>query len=725
MAQLLAAAIRALPLLAVAAVVGIVLFGSSTVDRRAESIAEFLDRDADGRVIAAAFADVCPEAEILRGLPSLKRLQLHDIALEADTLQQLATMEELASVSLDGCTFQDGELLLLNELSGLQYLNLSRTSVRSADFHKLKLPGLMTFKLNDCDWVDNSTLRSLKAFSALQSLELNGAAITDDGIKHLVDLRELNWLMLHDCELLTDQTLEHLAEFESLWNVRLPGTNLSLAAAHRLRQHNPSVQLLARLSEFNELQPFFRRSSQLGGTPVDATYFEGLSSLSLHDEEGLNYGPLLHVPGFARLHLLGAAVGDDAMQRVAEITALTSLDVAESGVTDRGVEFLASLKNLESLNLAGTKITDKSIEKLAAFSNLRRLDISRTAVSDDGLELLHQLPALQILSALGLDMGDKGLEQIASLQCMMPGTHVSGFGIALDLSASHVTAKGLAFLKDAPITWAKLNNLAVTDGDLAVVGTWPRLQHLDLSGTQVTGAGLNFESNSELRSLLLAQTNVSDETLPLIRLPPSLSNLSLSGTTVTGATLPELSGAGLYWLDVSGTPLNADGITNAFELRTLTLILPGVPLHARQSLNLSGLAEGASISLDADSPILDILTEEPLAPKLGWLTLHEATAKQLDAVRKISTLTSLQLIDGAFGSDSFLKLSGHPSLTNISLRHCQLAPEAIQELGMVRNLSSVTIEAESDQALTDAFDELQITRPDIRINFVNNSWAAW
>ena len=63
---------------------------------------------------------------------------------------------------------------------------------------------------------------------------------------------------------------------------------------------------------------------------------------------------------------------------------LAVLSIGNTDATDRALDAVAKLVHLESLDLSGTKVTDAGLRKLALLTALALLDVEDTAVTDAG-----------------------------------------------------------------------------------------------------------------------------------------------------------------------------------------------------------------------------------------------------------------------------------------------------------------------------------------------------
>jgi mono/diheme cytochrome c family protein len=81
-------------------------------------------------------------------------------------------------------------------------------------------------------------------------------------------------------------------------------------------------------------------------------------------------------------------INDAAMPYLAQLTALTKLDVGHTHITDNGLQQLRPLLNLQYLNLAGTAVTEKGLIQLKALKKLRAVYLFQTQVNKTAYPLL-------------------------------------------------------------------------------------------------------------------------------------------------------------------------------------------------------------------------------------------------------------------------------------------------------------------------------------------------
>jgi hypothetical protein len=193
---------------------------------------------------------------------------------------------------------------------------------------------------------------------------------------------------------------------------------------------------------------------------------------------------------------------DNAVARVAALTQLRSLELAQTPVTDAGLVHLKELSHLETLDLESDEISDLGVEQLKRLRNLKDLNIAETRITDAALAHLVRLRHLEKLD-LSLDrITDNGLERLKGLVNLKE----------LNLCHTLVTDRGLVHLRDL----SKLEELClgncggISDAGLVNLKELKRLRVLILDGSQVTDAGLlHLEGLANLTYLGLMETQVT------------------------------------------------------------------------------------------------------------------------------------------------------------------------------------------------------------------------
>jgi hypothetical protein len=166
--------------------------------------------------------DAWPPAPKLSSLPLPKGafgLDLHDQAVKDVDLKELAGMNHLQALRLNGTQITDDGLKELAALGSLQTLDMGRLPVTDAG------------------------LKHLAGLKKLQTLLLDGTRVTDAGLKELAGFRELQTLFLGNTQV-TDKGTRELANLKSLKIIVLGGSRVTEAGVRQLKEALPGCRVV-------------------------------------------------------------------------------------------------------------------------------------------------------------------------------------------------------------------------------------------------------------------------------------------------------------------------------------------------------------------------------------------------------------------------------------------------------------------------------------------------
>ena len=163
-----------------------------------------IERDGEGTAISASFT----------GESSNDRLKITPRTLDA-----VAQLPKLQSVSLWGTNVSDSDIARLLPLKNLLSIDLSYTDVTGDVLTTLsQMPELVMINLEGCD-VDDEDLERLSDLDRLITLRLAKTRVTDKGLRHIRGLDKLTHLDLSSCEISDDglRSMGHLPAIRHLW----------------------------------------------------------------------------------------------------------------------------------------------------------------------------------------------------------------------------------------------------------------------------------------------------------------------------------------------------------------------------------------------------------------------------------------------------------------------------------------------------------------------------
>jgi len=243
------------------------------------------------------------------------------------------------------------------------------------------------------EWITDAQMARVAQNSGLRKLDLSQTRVTDQGLEHLKDLREVRDLSLYYAEYITDDGIGHLRNWKRLETLNLRGTRVT----SKVFEH------IAQLTNLRSLDVAF--------TEIDDEGFEHLAALT----------------NLEKLAIGGNRLTGACLPLLKTLPKLSDLDVGGIQRVDSGLWGLAlnaqnlarigELTNLRRLNLSGATLNDRGTDRpghpeaersslpdlspLARLRNLEFLDLSRQPVTAEALRALEALPKLAELR-LGL-----------------------------------------------------------------------------------------------------------------------------------------------------------------------------------------------------------------------------------------------------------------------------------------------------------------------------------
>jgi Leucine-rich repeat (LRR) protein len=490
----------------------------------------------------------------LADIPSLHRLQLRNVSLDATALRQIRECAKLESLDLKFASVGHETSLDLHGLAALKRISALDSQFAIADLHDLS--GLQSLEVRE-----NDTLRAL----------------------HLPGLPQLETLTLKLCPRLSSVDLSGARHLKSLTASVVPGA-MSTPIMYELpdRPRRTHVAGLRQLTELENLD--------LGGLVVDAATVSDIATLT----------------NLQILRLPATRLTDSDALRLSPLVRLTALELAGTEITDKSLRLVRSLPCLKQTWLNRTLVTPAAIKSLCQqFPGLRiRYDWNQNEVA-----LMARLAkqarrgqraAIDVgHGASGGYAGDENLLQLNGLDDL-------GW---LGLSSTHVTDAGLSSLTGLDqLQSLDLSYTRISDAGLAALTKFGELRALNLAHTLVSGGGLkDLQGLEHLRALDLSDTDITDETLNQLRFVPHLERLSLASTQVTDAGLQRLLQLPeLRVLNLKTTAISPTGLAQLRGLAHLQSLALSDVLAAGPALDeLQHFSQLKALELVPSTPISD------------------------------------------------------------------------------------------------------------------------
>jgi hypothetical protein len=213
-------------------------------------------------------------------LRSLQSFDLSTVRFSDTIMKEISQLDQTIELRLDFVPFEDAHVARLAPLKKLSTIWFLHTAIT------------------------NKSLRQLATMPALQHLVLKKTDITDGGLVHLRDLKELKTLLLPSE--ITDNGLEELANLDNLLHLDISNTKVS----------DKGLEFVATMSNLQTLC--------LNDTVVGDSGLKHLSNLA----------------SLRTLYLSGTKVSDKGLPNLEKLTALDYLEIRDNSVTDAGLQRL-------------------------------------------------------------------------------------------------------------------------------------------------------------------------------------------------------------------------------------------------------------------------------------------------------------------------------------------------------------------------------------------------
>lgn len=283
------------------------------------------------------------------------------------------------------------------------------------------------------------------------------------------------------------------------------------------------------------------------------------------------------------LVLRDTELSDEDLDRLSALYALSSLTLADDGLTD--LSSLSGLGGLTMLDISGNGVRDLS--PLSGLEGLRLLYLDSNPIDD--FSPLYGLSSLTMLSIRNIEITE---QQLTELSQALPNCAIHSETAVTE--AKELTLGGATFRED--VTELYLSGLQLSE--ISALSVCRRLQRLDLSGNSITDLRPLMDL-PELEWLNISDNEISD-LRPLMAMK-SLRSLNAAGNRIS--SLAPLSGlTGLEELVLSNNQL--DGLAPLSGMSRLeTLDLTNTWIRDEDLDALEGLSALKDLDLE-DNPEL-------------------------------------------------------------------------------------------------------------------------
>jgi Leucine-rich repeat (LRR) protein len=408
---------------------------------------------------------------------------LPEWAAHFDALHSL--FDRVSAVNIHGGRFTDASLGPLADLSHLGALNIEQGDVTDAGFQSLAhLENLESLTLSQTI-VTDQRLAQLSQLSKLQSLSLATTKVTDAGLAAIARLQNLHSLELASPEL-RGEGIAHLAglRLNSLFLEAQGLTDGGIAAIEKL----PVLSDLA-------LRKTGLRSLRLRGPST-------LGNLDLSDNTSLTSIDLRELHGLYTLGINSGALGRGriAQPNVQLGAANRLMQLNLDGATMDPNELRIPRANLGSIDLNHVRFLDSPSLDISNQPELRSVSVGSSNIAT--IHMANNPSLREIRCSRDSQFTAFRLERLPELEEISLGEspRLAATNLLNDLT-------GLSSLRHLT-----LNDVSLSDRDMAMLGRLPKLETLDLSRCNIADESLDrLKDLAALKTLILSQTPLSDE----------------------------------------------------------------------------------------------------------------------------------------------------------------------------------------------------------------------
>jgi len=414
----------------------------------------------------------------------------------------------------------------------------------------------------------DAAMPALKDLTHLTHLQLESNLLTDDGLRHLAGLPQLEDLevggwtsVFSDAGLNVLEHLRHLKRFASYWtqgisdaSLRHLGTSPSLESVELLGTHsgNGVIQAMAGMRHLKILKTGRSVTDEglrrLHEIPAFKTWQGGEPEYSLMSADAkpnhlLVDGPFTNA-GLAQLQGLDGLFGLTFFWHCANFTGA-------------GLAALQTLPKLGFLGCQDSRCDDEAMRQIARIPGLKMLMGQGAVASDDGWVPLSQSRSLEYLWGRECpNLGSRGFRSLANLPTLK----------GLAVICKNIDEEALATLPRFPAL-RFLMPMEVTDPGFRHIGHCERLEGLWCMYCRETGdAATEHIKDLRLKHYYAGKTRITDRSLEILGRMTSLEKLEFwQCAEITDAGIAHLTNLPhLREIGLDGLPQVTAAITSRF-----------------------------------------------------------------------------------------------------------------------------------------------------------------
>ena len=158
----------------------------------------------------------------------IQLLGLQGTPISDKAIRYILMIPTLDTLEIGDTDVTDEDLKQLSESRSIRHISLSvgKRITNAGIRHISKMTQLVSLELDDSTSVDGRCIAYLTDLKNLNRLNLEGASLTEDDLRHLASFKHLRKLNLSNCQL-SDSSLDEVTKVRSLQVLNLAGNNIS------------------------------------------------------------------------------------------------------------------------------------------------------------------------------------------------------------------------------------------------------------------------------------------------------------------------------------------------------------------------------------------------------------------------------------------------------------------------------------------------------------------
>lgn len=314
----------------------------------------------------------------------------------------------LCYLPVDGVNLVDEDLALLNGKNVEALSVINQRGLKDAAFQYLKVLPIRRLLASYTEITDEA-LRHIGQLKELENLDIDGCqAVTSDGLKYICDLPNLRSVHLKHIRNLDDRVAPYLSKMKKLERVLLESTAVgdeTLKAIENLpiseiilgdcnNVTDRGLESVARLRDIFVIDIGSKHVTDEGFAKL-ANRFDNVVRVRLDGctKIGDRTAALVarRYPHLVELHLSGSCITAAGIKEVAKLSELRELRLASLELKDEDLLPLLKMPRLKILDLTDDRfITDKTAKAFAKMSSLERILLHASGVTTEGIQFLKQ-----------------------------------------------------------------------------------------------------------------------------------------------------------------------------------------------------------------------------------------------------------------------------------------------------------------------------------------------